>query len=359
MFTADIDCLTNGSPYSKEAKKFVDFFSNLSEEEDSFFIRTYITYDLFHKIEKLQTKEFSVSEISKILLSEIEVAKILANNLEIYKDKIDFKSLSKEKSAFDEITKEHYGKLFENFSEYHYYEEAFELLKTRFNRNSIVIDNIENKVALDDGCGGGRYTLALKKMGFKKVYGIDWSVINLKTANYRKDLKNIENVEYKQGDVLKLPFEDGKFDFVFSNGVLHHTVSIQEGLREIFRIMKSGAQGFLYLMEKPGGVHWDVVELLRLVMKPVNHQYARDLFKMFGVPENRIFYILDHIMVPINTRLTPKELEEILSNIGFKNIKRLTRGVDFDRVENIYNMKNRDDIIWKYGVGENRYIFDK
>ena len=94
-------------------------------------------------------------------------------------------------------------------------------------------------------------------------------------------------------------------------------------------------------------------------MKPVNHQYARDLFKMFGVPENRIFYILDHIMVPINTRLTPKELENTLSNVGFKNIKRLTRGVDFDRVEKIYNMKDKDDIIWKYGLGENRYIFDK
>jgi len=359
LFTDDIDCLTNGAPYSSEAGKFVDFFSTLPSGEDSFFIRTFITYDLFHKVEKLQTKDFSISEMGEILLSEIELAKSLISNIDMYKEKLDFKFISEQTDSFDKVTQEHYGKLFENFSEYHYYEEAFELLKMRFERNNIHIDNFENKLALDDGCGGGRYTLALNKMGFKEVYGLDWSETNIKTANYRKELKNIQNVQYVQGDVLNLPFDDEKFDFVFSNGVLHHTVSIENGLREIFRVMKKGAQGFLYLIEKPGGVHWDTVELLRLIMKPVNHEYARDTFKILGVPNNRIFYILDHIMVPINTRSTSNELEKLLEDIGFKNIERLTRGSDFDRVENIHNEKNKDDTIWKYGIGENRYIFEK
>ena len=67
--------------------------------------------------------------------------------------------------------------------------------------------------------------------------------------------------------------------------------------------------------------------------------------------------MLDHVMVPINTRLTPEEMVAELEKNGATNIKRLHRGTDFDRVEAIYN-----DIPFakeKFGVGENRFVFNK
>jgi len=67
--------------------------------------------------------------------------------------------------------------------------------------------------------------------------------------------------------------------------------------------------------------------------------------------------MLDHVMVPINTRLTVQEITDELKSNGATNIRRLTRGTDFDRIEAIYNKTPfaRE----KFGIGENRFIFSK
>jgi len=248
--------------------------------------------------------------------------------------------------------------LFSNFSEYHYFDEPFELLNQRLQRSNIIIDT-NNKRALDAGCGGGRYTIALKKLGFKFVEGVDFSEININTAKSKQNNTEFSDIKYKIGNVLDLPYEDNRFDFVFSNGVLHHSESIEKGLSEMHRVMKKGGLGWIYLIEKPGGVHWDTIELLRRLIKPVDPELARLTLKLLGVPSNRVFYILDHIMVPINTRITINDIEKLLVDAGFNSLRRLDRGVDFDRIEHLKKIDHDNDAIWKYGVGEHRYIFSK
>lgn len=78
---------------------------------------------------------------------------------------------------------------------------------------------------------------------------------------------------------------------------------------------------------------------------------------MIGMPPNRIFYMLDHVMVPINVRLTPKEIGECLDAAGATQIRRLKRGADFDRIEHLYWNKPYADV--HFGVGKNRYVFSK
>jgi hypothetical protein len=78
---------------------------------------------------------------------------------------------------------------------------------------------------------------------------------------------------------------------------------------------------------------------------------------MLGIPANRIFYMLDHVLVPVNIRLTPEEIEGCLADAGAVDIRRLTRGADFDRIERIHQKEPYADL--KYGVGENRYVFSK
>jgi hypothetical protein len=121
--------------------------------------------------------------------------------------------------------------------------------------------------------------------------------------------------------------------------------------------MKKGGWGWQYLIEAPGGIFWDKIEILRAIMKNVNKEFAQKILKSLCIPNNRVFYMLDHVMVPINTRITTSELEEELKKNGAINIKRLTRGTDFDRVEAIFN--NIPFANEKFGIGEHRYIFNK
>jgi SAM-dependent methyltransferase len=259
--------------------------------------------------------------------------------------------------AIESATGDHYGRLFQSFSSSSFWDEPVALLRARLERNGIDPARLREQEALDAGCGGGRYTVALRLLGAKCVVGIDISQIGIAGARRRIDDAGVSGVVFQQGSVLDLPFEDNSFDVVFSNGVLHHTVDWRRGVSEIVRVLRPGGMGWLYLIEKPGGLFWALIEVMRELMKDEDRERARTFLQMLGLPDNRIFYILDHVMAPINIRLTPREIENCLAASGATQIRRLTRGADFDRVERIHRKEPFAEL--KYGVGENRYIFSK
>jgi hypothetical protein len=92
-------------------------------------------------------------------------------------------------------------------------------------------------------------------------------------------------------------------------------------------------------------------------MKDVDIAYARAVFKILGVPPNRRYFILDHIMVPINIRSTCEEIEGWLRDSGVSEFRRLTRGTSFDKVEKIFQKEPFAEV--KFGIGEQRYFFKK
>jgi ubiquinone/menaquinone biosynthesis C-methylase UbiE len=257
----------------------------------------------------------------------------------------------------EQATGEHYGPLFRDFTRTSYWDEPTALLRVRLERNEISENRFASKRVLDAGCGGGRYTVAWRTLGAAEAVGVDISEINIQDASRRVAEAGLTGVEFRQGNALSLPFPDSEFDVVFSNGVLHHTVDWKKGVRELLRVLKPGGLGWLYLIENPGGLFWDSIEILRVVMLAEPSDFARQTLRLLGVPANRVFYMLDHVMVPINLRLTPQEIDEELQRNGATAIRRLTRGTDFDRVEQIHRRVPFAEA--KYGVGENRFVFSK
>lgn len=260
-------------------------------------------------------------------------------------------------AAIESATGEHYGRLFRAFSQPSFWDEPAALLRARLKRNDVDLSKISEMEVLDAGCGGGRYTVAWRLLGAKRVVGVDISSIGIANARERVKEGGFDGVVFKKGSVLALPFTDDSFDVAFSNGVLHHTLDWKKGIAELVRVLKPGGLGWLYLIENPGGLFWAVIEILRELMKEEDREFARASLQLLGVSANRIFYMLDHVMVPINLRLTPAEIEQCLTECGATKIRRLKRGADFDRVEQIYQQEPYADI--KYGVGENRYVFSK
>jgi len=355
-----VDCIQTKT-YGNTPEEVVSMYNQLPNDKFHDYFRILAVPYLFHKAEGIFKASSDPILLFVTALNELMDATQSAvknqgiNNLFTN----SFENLNDE-SFGDEVkshTGQHYGNLFKEFNHKSYFEEAKNLLETRLNRNGITIDNIEKLTLLDQGCGGGRYTAAWKLLGIDKAVGIDFSDIGLEDARARAELAGILNIEFIKGSVLDMPFEDESFDIVYSNGVLHHTEDWKKGISEQLRVMKSGGLGWQYLIENPGGIFWDKIEILRAIMKNVNKKYAQDVLRSLGIPMNRVFYMLDHVMVPINTRLTPEEMVTELEINGATNIKRLQRGTDFDRVEAIYN-----DIPFakeKFGVGENRFVFNK
>jgi len=262
-----------------------------------------------------------------------------------------------DRTAVETVTGQHYGNLFQAFSITSFWDEPVALLRTRLERNEIDLSCLPEQTVLDAGCGGGRYTVAWRLLGARQAVGVDVSPINIQSARQRVQAAQLDNIQFQEGSVLALPFADNSFDIVFSNGVLHHTVDWRTGLQEALRVLKPGGWGWLYLIAKPGGLYWTTIEVLRALMQHEQHETARHALQALGLPDNRIFYMLDHVMAPVNERLTADEIREQLAAVGATEIRRLTRGTDFDRIERLW----REDpfAAVKIGVGEQRFVFTK
>jgi SAM-dependent methyltransferase len=312
--------------------------------------------DACHRIRLGQDAVFATDGDPTLAYAKLihDAAAVLETNarLPLWQGDSDFSN--EELSAID-ATADHYGRLWGGFSPDRYFEEAKGLLQTRMERNGIDVASFAGKRAVDIGCGGGRYTVALKRLGFAEVIGCDWSTEALSVARLRAEQASVEGVSYQRVDVLSLPFNDNEFDFVFSNGVFHHTLNTEQCLREMIRVMKPSGHGWLYLYARPGGLDRLTHYLARLLLRKSNPEACRRYCRALGLAGNRVFFLLDLWLTPIAECYTPDEVEGMLERTGCSSWNRLGRGTNDDLVEHIYRLEPY--AFTKYGVGENRYFF--
>jgi uncharacterized protein YbaR (Trm112 family) len=95
---------------------------------------------------------------------------------------------------------------------------------------------LHGKLALDAGCGAGRF-LPVAAEHASRVVGLDLGGHIDHAARYCQGLTNIDFV---QGSVLRPPFRRGCFDFVYSIGVLHHTEVPGAGAEALGRLVRNG-----------------------------------------------------------------------------------------------------------------------
>ena len=101
--------------------------------------------------------------------------------------------------------------------------------------------------ALDLGCGTGVISLALAKRGFD-VLGVDHSEEMLAIARAKSTkTRHSGKCEFVVADVRDLPSEDGAFDCVTCQGLLHHLSDMEPCLRELRRVLRPG--GYFYISE--------------------------------------------------------------------------------------------------------------
>lgn len=104
-------------------------------------------------------------------------------------------------------------------------------------RYTILKRILQDKVVLDAACGTGYGSNIIASVA-KKVYGLDISQDAINYANTNYGMR--QNLEYIQGDITKLPFDDGMMDVVVSYETIEHVDGDMQRkfLREIKRVLK-------------------------------------------------------------------------------------------------------------------------
>ena len=263
--------------------------------------------------------------------------------------KLDDSSTKDQDVTLERKTSNLYTSLWEGYSEYEFLEESKKFILRRLKQDTVDM-YIKDKVVLDLGCGSGRNSLALSMLGARKVVGMDYHKQSYARAEEMARSKKM-NIEFREGNALQLPFENNEFDFVYSNGVLHHTKDWKQSLSEYFRVMKTA--GFIYLYATDG-IFWKTRIVQREIFKNIPQQYTLNMLHMMKMPKNRMIF-MDTWYVPIETHIKKNELEGIFSknNISFKKLIS-SNPIDLDyALENYSN----GEIIW--GEGEHRYFVAK
>lgn len=89
---------------------------------------------------------------------------------------------------------------------------------------------------LDGGCGTGRSSLGLAKMGHSIIcLDVVPEAVRLSKLLYRDAGTR---ADFVVGDILYLPFLGQTFDVVFSGGVLEHFLNVDNPLKEYVRVLK-------------------------------------------------------------------------------------------------------------------------
>ena len=84
---------------------------------------------------------------------------------------------------------------------------------------------------------------------------LDLSAGHLAHAKRHFELRGLQG-RFMHGDGESLPFEDGEFDVVYSNGVIHHTPNTQNVIAEIFRVLKPGGKAIIMVYAENSWHYW-------------------------------------------------------------------------------------------------------
>lgn len=195
-----------------------------------------------------------------------------------------------------------------------------------------------DNTVLDLACGYGNTAITARAKG-AKVTGIDITPKLLALAKEEEKISNVSGIDWKEGDVENLPFEDESFDIVLST--FGHIFASNQELagKEMVRVLKKGG--------RLGFTSWPpelVVGKLSNVVSKYNPFPASDAFSPYnwGVPDKvkqflpgikDIFFERDIINIPI---LSPHHYwQDTTTKAGFmiQVIEALKKQNEKDKIE--------------------------
>ena len=199
------------------------------------------------------------------------------------------------------------------------------------------------KNVLEVGCGTGQLSLYFAIGTNNNVLGLDPTIDSLVIAQNFAKKNNIDNIEFINADIFDDVLNDEVFDFIWCNGVLHHTKNPYAAFEIIIKSLKKNGYVLIGLYNKIGRI--------RTI-------FRRHLYKIFGevilnlldptlrnLKENsdeRRAWIRDQYMHPIESL---HSLDEVLRWFDKNNIQFISSipscNLEEDENDDLFNKKSR------------------
>lgn len=126
----------------------------------------------------------------------------------------------------------------------------------------------------DIGCGTGQLVNFLALREGRTITGADFSAVSLGYARSLKEKFQLDNLTLVQDNVLELSLPSNTYDYVFCNGVLHHTGQPFKGFQHVARIAKPGGYVTVGLYNTYGRIVHSTVRWLSTHTGPLGQPIA-------------------------------------------------------------------------------------
>lgn len=173
---------------------------------------------------------------------------------------------------------------------------------------SLIPQDLNNKIALDLGCGNGRYSEVLCQNGAKKVIGIDLSESMIEQAKTRKADKQLDQLELIQADLDNLPVSREKIDYIISRFNLNYTPKLHKTIKSIEKILADN--GELLIETNVATIPKEEEEKIKKQPIPLNLVMGDNKVQL----KNYVYTLEDYISAFKNAELTIDTNEQFPAN---------------------------------------------
>jgi len=134
---------------------------------------------------------------------------------------------------------------------------------------------------LDAGCGSGLGASLWMDPSWRDGGSAEWYGVDISAAIdvAQERLGAIGGTHFIQADILQLPFKEGTFDTISSEGVLHHTPSTERALKSLVPLLEPNGHILFYVYRKKGSIREFSDDYIRDVISPLDPEEAWALLR--------------------------------------------------------------------------------
>ena len=186
--------------------------------------------------------------------------------------------------------------------------------------NPLALSSIrEGDTVLDLGSGAGfDCFLAAAKVGRNgRVIGVDMTSEMIEKARENARNGNYENVEFRLGEIEKLPVANGSVDLIISNCVINLSPDKGKVFQEAYRALKPGGRimisDIVTLRELPDAIRNSIEAYVGCVSGAIMKDEYLQKIKSVGFQDVRV---IDETLFPVELMTNDPTIKGIVDNLG-------------------------------------------